>query len=71
VAEADAHAPTVPAPEAAPPTPEPTDWVAVAVVLGTANLLLAAGGLLAYRWSGGRRRAAVSFEPSSATGGPG
>ena len=43
----------------------------LAVVLGTANLLLAAGGLLAYRWLGGRRRAAVSFEPSSATGGPG
>jgi hypothetical protein len=71
VAAADAQAPTVPAPEAAPPTPEPTDWVAVAVVLGTANLFLVAGGLLAYRWSGGRRRAAVSFEPSSATGGPG
>jgi uncharacterized protein (TIGR03503 family) len=59
---------------AAPPVtqepPEPTDWVAVAMVLGSANGVLIVTGLLAYRWSRRRGRAALVLDPALPEGGP-
>jgi hypothetical protein len=68
-AEREPEVPAVSAPPVLPTPQEPTDWVLVGLVLGVANVVLLAAGLLASRWLGGRRQAPVRLEPAPVTGG--